>query len=68
MMMIIDHGQGYMTLYGNNSVLYASVGDSVEAGQLIASAGQSDLQLGIGLYFEIRHNSRPINPKQWLRS
>ncbi len=66
LLIVIDHGGGYMSLYGHNDHLYARVGQQVAAGQLIAAAGDSG---GVGrpeLYFGIRHGARPVNPRLWL--
>ncbi len=62
---IIDHNDGYMSLYGYTQELYKQVGDWVEAGEVIASVGDSGGQTQSGLYFEIRKQGKPINPKQW---
>ena len=59
---IIDHGDGYMSLYGHNEALFKNTGDWVEAGERIASVGQTGAYPREGLYFEIRHKSRAINP------
>ena len=67
MLMILDHGDGYMTLYGHNQSFYKTVGDWVEAGQVIASVGNSGGNAQSGLYFEIRHQGEPRNPLQWCR-
>jgi septal ring factor EnvC (AmiA/AmiB activator) len=67
MLMILDHGDGYMTLYGHNQSLAKTVGDWVEAGQAIASVGNSGGNKQSGLYFEIRHQGEPRNPLQWCR-
>ena len=67
LLLIIDHGDGYMSLYGHNQVLYKETGEWVEAGDLIASVGNSGGQAHTGLYFEIRHNGKPTNPTQWCR-
>ncbi len=64
---IIDHGQGYMSLYGYNQSLFKDVGDWVEAGELIATVGQSGGQRSPGLYFEIRFQGKPSDPKRWIR-
>lgn len=64
---IINHGDGYMTLYAFNQSLYKHVGDSVEAGEVIASVGQSGGRSQSGLYFAIRKNGRPIDPFQWVK-
>ncbi len=64
---IIDHGDGYMSLYGGNQSLYKEVGDWVEAGEAIAAVGNSGGNEKYALYFEIRHNGKPINPLKWCR-
>lgn len=66
LMTIIDHGDGYMSLYGNNSSLLASPGDWVAAGETIALAGESGGGDETGVYFEIRHRGKPQNPQSWL--
>ena len=67
LLLIIDHGNGYMSLYGYNQSLYKNVGDWVEAGETIATIGNSGGQLASGLYFEIRHNGTPENPISWCK-
>jgi septal ring factor EnvC (AmiA/AmiB activator) len=64
---IIQHGKNYMTLYGHNQSLYVKRGDTVKAGQVIATVGNSGGLQTSSLYFEIRHNAQPINPSIWLR-
>ena len=64
---VVDHGDGYMSLYGHNQALLKSVGDRVEAGEPIALIGQSGGQAESGLYFEIRHKGLAVNPKLWCR-
>ncbi len=64
---IIDHGQGYMSLYAFNQSLYKRIGDTVEAGDVIASVGQSGGRSQAGLYFGIRKNGMPIDPLEWCR-
>ncbi len=64
---IIDHGKGYMSLYGHNQTLLKKVGDYVEKGEPISLVGQSGGQLNTGLYFEIRHAGQAVNPKLWCR-
>ncbi len=64
---IVDHGQGYMTLYAFTQSLYKKVGDSVKAGTAIAAVGKSDGRDEAGLYFGIRNNGKPINPVMWCR-
>jgi len=63
---IIDHGDGYMTLYGHSSSLFTSPGDWVAAGEAIAQAGRTGGTDAPALYFEVRHNGKPDNPGRWL--
>jgi septal ring factor EnvC (AmiA/AmiB activator) len=67
LLLIIDHGDGYMSLYGHNQALYKETGEWVEAGEVIASVGKSGGQARAGLYFEIRHNGKPTDPAKWCR-
>jgi len=64
---IVDHGQGYMTLYARNQALLRSVGDWVEAGDVIAKLGRSGGFEDSALYFEIRYKGEPQNPRRWLK-
>lgn len=66
-LIIVDHGEGYMSLYSNNESLYKQVGERVQAGDAIASVGNSGGQPESGLYFEMRHQSRPVNPLLWVK-
>ena len=66
LVMVVDHGDGYMSLYGHNQALLKQAGDPVDAGETIALVGQSGGQSSPNLYFEIRHKGSPINPTQWL--
>ena len=66
LLVIIDHGDQYMTLYGNNETLLTQVGDSVSTGDLIAQSGDKGIRQHAGLYFEIRHKGSPTNPLKWL--
>ncbi|CAM4438575.1 MAG: Murein hydrolase activator EnvC [Legionellaceae bacterium] len=66
-LIILDHGKGFMTLYGRNSRLVKKTDDIVSAGDLIANVGNNSGQEQAGLYFEIRHNGRPMNPENWCR-
>ena len=68
MLVIIDHGDGYMTLYGYNQALYKETGDWVEEGEVIATVGQSGGQAKSGLYFEVRVKGQPSNPTKWCKS
>jgi murein hydrolase activator len=67
LLIIIDHGDGYMSLYGHNDRLYESVGQRVTAGQTIAQAGDSGGSARPELYFEIRREGKPLDPRSWLR-
>jgi septal ring factor EnvC (AmiA/AmiB activator) len=64
---VLDHGDGYMSLYGHNQALLKPVGARVETGEPIALVGQSGGQSQSGLYFEIRHDGQAVNPKYWIR-
>lgn len=64
---IIDHGNGYMSLYAFNQSLYKEVGDWVADGERIASVGYSGGRVKPGLYFEIREKGKPVNPARWCR-
>jgi len=66
LLMIIDHGDGFMSLYANNESLLREVGDWVEPGSSISTVGTSPLN-GNGLYFEIRKNGKALDPAVWLK-
>lgn len=68
MLAIVDHGDGYLSLYGHADTLYKRTDDLVEAGETIATVGQSGGQDQIGLYFEIRKGGAPVDPRAWLRA
>jgi len=63
---IVDHGDGYMTLYGHSSSLFTSPGDWIDAGEPIALAGRTGGTDEPAVYFEIRHKGQPVNPARWL--
>jgi septal ring factor EnvC (AmiA/AmiB activator) len=67
LLVIIDHGKGYMTLYAFNQSLYRQVGEWVDAGEVVASVGQSGGRSHPGLYFGIRNNGKPVDPLEWCR-
>lgn len=67
LLMIIDHGDGYMTLYAHNQSLLRETGDWVSAGETIAGVGNSGGLDHSELYFEIRHQGQPLNPIYWLK-
>lgn len=68
LLLIIDHGHGYMSLYGHNQAIYRPVGTWVRAGETVASVGDSGGQNESGLYFAIRHDGTPLDPSRWCRS
>jgi septal ring factor EnvC (AmiA/AmiB activator) len=65
---IIDHGDGYLSLYGHNERLYKEVGERVTAGDTIATVGDSGGRQAPALYFEIRKGGRPVDPRPWFKS
>lgn len=65
-LLIIDHGKGYMSLYGNNETLYKQVGDTLHRGDVIATVGNSGGNEDYGLYFELRYRGIPIDPASWI--
>ncbi|GGI89775.1 murein hydrolase activator EnvC family protein [Legionella impletisoli] len=66
LLIIIDHGRGYMTLYAHNQALFKQKGESVEQGEQIATVGHSGGLKENGLYFEVRHRGKAISPLDWL--
>ncbi|MCH8865315.1 MAG: peptidoglycan DD-metalloendopeptidase family protein [Proteobacteria bacterium] len=66
LLVIIDHGEGYMTLYGYNETILKNTGDWVAPGDVIATVGDSGGQPISALYFEIRRGIRPVNPNNWI--
>lgn len=64
-LIVIDHGNGYMSLYGNNEALYKSSGQGVKSGETIAAVGNSGGNAENGVYYELRRNSLPFDPLQW---
>ncbi|GHD15438.1 non-catalytic member of peptidase subfamily M23B [Halioglobus japonicus] len=67
LLLIIDHGDGYMSLYAHNQTLLREVGEWVTAGTAISTLGDSGGLERPALYFEIRHNGKPTNPAKWCR-
>ena len=65
-LMIIDHGQSYLTIYGNNEALLKQVGDTVKTGDAVATVGNSGGNPDSGLYFEIRHQGKAFDPMGWV--
>jgi len=65
-LLILDHGDGYMSLYGNNESLFKQVGDAARSGETVASVGNSGGNMDSGLYFEIRHQGKAFDPLAWV--
>jgi murein hydrolase activator len=65
---IVDHGDGYLSLYGHNERLLKAVGERVAAGDTIASAGDSGGSPRPELYFEIRKAGKPVDPRPWFKA
>ena len=68
LLIIVDHGNGYLSLYGHNETLFKQTGATVEAGDTISAAGDSGGRSQSGLYFEIRRAGKPVDPRPWFRS
>jgi septal ring factor EnvC (AmiA/AmiB activator) len=66
LLIIVDHGDGYLSLYGHNEALLKEPGDWVDPGEAIAQVGDTGGRARPGLYFEIRQNGKPVNPHPWL--
>jgi septal ring factor EnvC (AmiA/AmiB activator) len=66
-LLIVDHGEGFLSIYGNNESLLKQTGDTVTLGEALAIAGQSGGNEETGLYFELRHLGRPFDPISWVR-
>ncbi|EDY87092.1 membrane-bound metallopeptidase [gamma proteobacterium HTCC5015] len=66
LIVIVDHDDGYISLYGHNRLLYVSTGDWIERGDVIAEVGDSGGLERSALYFELRHRGQPIDPAGWL--
>jgi septal ring factor EnvC (AmiA/AmiB activator) len=67
LILIVDHGNGYMSLYAHNDALLRDAGDTVKRGDPLASVGNSGGQGRAALYFELRRNGQPVNPDTWLK-
>ncbi|MGL1832565.1 murein hydrolase activator EnvC family protein [Rhodocyclaceae bacterium SMB388] len=65
-LIIVDHGDDYLTIYGNNDALLKVVGDRISGGTPIASVGASGGGQESGLYFEVRHKGEPMDPMKWI--
>ncbi len=66
LLVIVDHGEGYMTLYGYNETILKNAGDWVAPGDVIATVGDSGGQSQPALYFELRQAGKPVNPRRWV--
>ena len=67
LLLVLDHGDGWLSLYAHNRSLLRNVGDRIRAGETIARAGTSGGSETSGLYFEIRHQGKPVDPADWIR-
>ena len=65
-LLVIDHGGGYMSLYGNNESLLKQVGDATQSGETVASVGSTGGAPESGVYFELRHEGKPFDPMKWV--
>ncbi len=65
-MIIIDHGEGYYTVYAHAEELFASKGDRIERGDVVATVGETGSLMGPGLHFEVRHRGKPVDPLKWI--
>ena len=65
-LLIIDHGDAFMSLYGNNEALFKRVGDIIHGGEAVAAVGNSGGNTNSGLYFELRHQGKPLDPLDWV--
>jgi len=66
-LLIVDHGEGYLSIYGNNESLLKQSGDAVALGEPLATAGQSGGNEETGLYFELRYLGKPFDPLSWVK-
>lgn len=64
-LLVIDHGDDFLSIYGNNESLLASVGASIKDGESVATVGNSGGNSESGLYFELRHRGLPFDPLKW---
>ncbi len=66
-LMIVDHGDNYYTLYAHVEEIFKQKGETVDTGEVIATAGDTGSIKGMCLHFEVRHHGKPVNPMKWLR-
>jgi septal ring factor EnvC (AmiA/AmiB activator) len=67
LMIVLDHGGGYMSLYGHNEELFRKLGESVASGDVIGAVGDTGGHNQPALYFEVRRGRDPVNPENWLK-
>ena len=65
-LLIVDHGGGYMSLYGNNESLLKQIGERAQSGETVASVGSTGGALESGVYFELRYEGKPFDPMNWV--
>lgn len=65
-LLIVDHGDNYLSIYGNNESLFKQVGEAVKGGEAVAVVGNSGGNPESGLYFELRHQGQPLDPLKWV--
>jgi septal ring factor EnvC (AmiA/AmiB activator) len=65
-LLILDHGQGYMSLYAYNEGLLRKVGETVRGGEAVAEVGATGASAESGLYFELRRDGKPFDPMRWV--
>ena len=65
-LLIVDHGGSYLSIYANNDSLRKQVGEEVRTGETIATVGNSGGNPESGLYFELRHQGKPLDPLAWV--
>jgi septal ring factor EnvC (AmiA/AmiB activator) len=66
-MIIIDHGENYYTVYAHAEEIFASKGDTIDKGDVVATVGDSGSMIGPSLHFEIRHHGKPVDPLKWIK-
>ena len=66
-MIIIDHGENYYTVYAHAEELFASKGDNIDMGDVVATVGDSGSMIGPSLHFEVRHHGKPMDPVTWIK-
>ena len=65
-LLIVDHGEDYLTIYGSNESVFKAVGDQVQTGDVVATVGATGGSTESGLYFEIRRQGKPFDPLKWV--